>query len=97
MMNPDILFYIIKLAVYGIVTFLAILLMSKMRDAAWMSVICGFLFNYAGTVCDILIELGILSKGQIMIFGIPLLSLLCLVLPAAFFTAGFIIMLCRKF
>lgn len=97
MMNPEILFYIIKLAVYGIVTFLAILLMSKMQDAAWMSVICGFLFNYAGIVCDILIELGILSKGRINLFGIPLISLVCLVLPALFFILGFIIMLCRKF
>lgn len=96
MMNPEILFYIIKLAVYGIVTFLAILLMSKMRDAAWMSVICGFLFNYAGTVCEILIELGILSKGKIHLFGIPLISLVSLLLPALFFMLGFIIMLCRK-
>ena len=96
MMNPEILFYIIKLAVYGIVSFLAILLMSKMRDAAWMSVICGFLFNYAGTVCEILIELGILSKGKIHLFGIPLISLVSLLLPALFFMLGFIIMICRK-
>ena len=96
MMNPEILFYIIKLAVYGLVTFLAILLMSKLRDPAWMSVICGFLFNYAGTVCEILIELGILSKGRILLFGIPVISLACLVIPALFFMLGFIIMLCQR-
>ena len=96
MMNPEVLFYITKLAVYGIVTFLAILLMSKMRDAAWMCVICGFLCNYAGTVLEILIELGILSKGKICLAGIPLLSLLSMLIPALFFILGFIIMLCRK-
>lgn len=95
-MNPEILFYIIKLVAYGIVTFLAILLMSKMRDAAWMSVIFGFLCNYAGTVCEILIELGILSKGKIELFGIPVLSLASMIVPAIFFIIGFIIMLARR-
>ena len=96
MMNPEILFYIIKLAVNGLVTFFAILLLSRMRSAAWMSIICGFLCSYAGTVWGILIELGILSETGIFLFRIPLSSLLNLCLPALFFIIGFIIMLSKN-
>ena len=96
MMNPEIVFYIIKLIVNGIVSFFAILLMSKMRSTAWVSIVCGFLSGYAGTVWEILIELGILSKGRIFFIGLPLESLLFLIVPAIFFTAGFILMITRK-
>ena len=96
MMSPQILFYIIELAVKGIVTFFAILLMSRMRSAAWMTLICGFLCSYAATVYKILIELGIFSAGSISVFGIPLSALLSLCVPALFFIIGFIILLSKK-
>ena len=96
MMSPQILFYIIELAVKGIVTFFAILLMSRMRSAAWMSLICGFLCSYAATVYKILIELGIFSEGMLKLFGISVSSLLSLCVPALFFIVGFIILLSKK-
>ncbi len=96
MMSPQILFYIIELAVKGIVTFFAILLMSRMHSAAWMTIICGFLCSYAATVYKILIELGIFSAGGLLIFGIPLSALLSLSVPALFFIIGFIILLSKK-
>jgi len=95
-MDSQILFYLIKLIVWGIVTFLSIFLMSKQRDSAWMSIICGFLFNYAGVVYSMLVELGILTNGKLSLFGIPVVSLFWLIVPALFFMTGFIIMLVRE-
>lgn len=96
MMTPQVLFFIIKLIVYGFVTFLSIFLMSKIRDSAWMSIICGFLCTYAEIVFEMLVELGVFTKGKVLFHGIPVIDLIFLVVPALFFTAGFVIMLLRK-
>ena len=45
-MSPEILLFIIKLVLGGIVAFLAIFVMSKTRDASWMFLVAGFLLSY---------------------------------------------------
>lgn len=95
-MNSEILFYIIKLVLGGIVAFLAIMLMSKTRDGAWMSLVCGFLFQYASIVYDLMVTLGVLTTTGITLFGIPLISLLFSVIPAVFYSIAFLIMILRK-
>lgn len=95
-MNPDILLFIIKLITGGIVAFLAILLMSKTRDGAWMAMVGGFLLSYAALVFDLLVNLGVLTHTAFKLFGIPLSMLLCAVLPSCCFIFAFILMLAKR-
>lgn len=95
-MNSEILLFIIKLITGGIVAFLAILLMSKTRDGAWMAMVAGFILQYAALVFDLLLDLGVVTNGSILIWGIPLFSLLAALLPSLCFILAFILMLCRK-
>lgn len=95
-MEPRILLFIIKLVTGGIVAFLAILLMSKKRTTSWTFIASGFLFSYAALVYELLIELGVLTATKYGLLGIPISTLICAVLPALCFIAGFIIMLCRR-
>lgn len=95
-MTPEILLFVIKLSIGGIVAFLAILLMSKNRDAAWMSIVAGFLFSYVATVLELLTKLKILSPSSITIFGIPINSFIFAIIPNIFFIIAFIIMLMKK-
>lgn len=95
-MNSNIILFIIKLALGGIVAFFAIFLMSKTRDPAWMTMVAGFLLSYISLVYDLLCELGIFSVSKITVFGLPLIPLLGIVLPAVCFIVAFIIMLIRR-
>lgn len=95
-MSPELLLYIIKLSIGGIVGFLAILLMSKTRDASWMCMVGGFLLSYAVLIFDLMKSLGIITDTKIVLFGIPISDLICAVVPGLFFIIGFILMLCKK-
>ena len=95
-MNPEILMYIIKLVLDGIIAFLAILLMSKNRDSSWMCLVAGFLLSYAALIFNLMIKLGIFAVSTFCIFGIPLSTLLCEVLPSLFFIFAFILMLIKS-
>lgn len=96
MMDSKILLFIIKLVAGGIVAFLAILLMSKTRDGAWMAMVAGFILQYAALVFDLLIDLGVITHCSIQLLGIPLTELLCVLLPSACFILAFILMLCKR-
>lgn len=95
-MNPEVLIYIIRLVLDGIIAFLAILLMSKNRDASWMCLVAGFLLSYAALVFNLMIKLGIFTVSSICLLGIPLSTLLCEVLPSLFFMIAFILMLIKS-
>lgn len=95
-MNPEILLYIIRLVLDGIIAFLAILLMSKNRDSSWMCLVTGFLLSYAALVFNLMIKLGIFTVSSICLFGIPLSTLLCEALPSLFFILAFILMLIKS-
>ena len=95
-MTPQILMFIIKLVAGGIVAFLAILLMSKNRDAEWMAIVLGFIFSYAALVFDLLIELGIVIKPENKILGIPVTDFICTLIPDLCFAIGFLIMILKK-
>ena len=88
--------FIIKLVVGGIVTFFSIMLMSKTRDSAWMTLVIGFLLTYASIVYDLMLKLGVLPSSTIQLFGLPLIPLLFTVVPNIFFIIAFIIMISRK-
>ena len=95
-MSSQILLFIIKLILGGIVAFLAILLMSKTRDAGWMFMVAGFILSYAAMLYELLIDLGVLTLGSINLFGIPVTTLICTAVPSLCFIIAFIIMLCKK-
>ena len=95
-MEPRILLFIIKLVTGGIVAFLAILLMSKKRSLAWSFMVSGFLLSYASLVYELLIELGVLTATKYGLWGIPVSTLICAVLPALCYIIAFIIMLAKR-
>lgn len=95
-MDPHILLFIIKLIIGGLVAFLAILLMSKKRTAAWSFMVSGFLLNYAALVYELLIELGVLTATKYNLWGLPVSTLICAVLPALCYIIAFIIMLAKR-
>lgn len=95
-MDPHILLFIIKLVAGGIVAFLAILLMSKKRTASWAFMVSGFIFSYAALVYELLIELGVLTATKYGLWGIPVSTLICAVLPAVCYITAFIIMLIKR-
>ena len=95
-MDTEILLFLIKLVLGGFVAFLAILIMSKTRGASWMFIVCGFLFSYISLMFDLFVSLGIINEPPIYVYGIPLVSLLSIVIPNVFFVIGFIIKLIKK-
>lgn len=95
-MEPKILLFIIKLVTGGFVAFLAILLMSKKRTVAWSFMVSGFLLNYAALVYELLIELGVLTATKYGLWGLPVSTLVCTILPAVCYITAFIIMLAKR-
>ena len=95
-MNPEILLFIIKLFLGGVVGFFAIMIMSKTRELSWMFMVIGFLLSYAALVFELMVKLGVLTLGSIYVFGLPLASLICAVVPSVFFLLAFIFKLLKK-
>lgn len=96
MMNPTILLFIIKLIFGALVAFLAILIMSKTRDAAWMSIVLGFILLYISIIYELMVLLGVFPKFNLQLFDLPLTDLLSIILPDLFFIIGFILKLIKK-
>ena len=96
MAQGDILLSIIKLVLGGISAFCAIMLWSKTRDAAWMSLAAGVVTSYASFVYDMMTVLGIIMPSSVTVAGIPLPTLLFAVVPSCFFIIAFILMIRRN-
>jgi orotate phosphoribosyltransferase-like protein len=96
MIQSEIVLYIIKLVLGGIAAFLAVMLWSKTRDAAWISLVAGAVTSYAGIVFEMLVKIGIIVPGGIAIAGIPLATMMFTVIPELFFILAFILMIARN-
>lgn len=94
--QPVLVLFIVKLFFGGVTAFLAIMLWSKTRDAAWMSLVAGAVTSYAGIVYDMMVSLGIIVPAGVAVCGIPLATLLFAVIPSCFFILAFILMLLRS-
>lgn len=94
--DSQMILYILKLVLGGLAAFLAIMLWSKTRDLAWMSLVAGAVTTYAGIVYDMMTVFGIVGVSGISLFGIPLATLLFAVIPPLFFIIAFIIMIFRQ-
>lgn len=95
MEQSQLILYVIKLALGGIVAFLAILLWSRTRDGAWMSLVAGAIVSYAGIVYQLLGDLGIFFKKDLYIGGLSLTQLIFTVIPPLFYIIAFVLMLIR--
>lgn len=98
MTETEIIFFIIKLVLGGIIAFLAIMLWSKTRDFSWMFLVFAAVTGYSAIVFDLLLKLGFVTAKEISILGneIPLVQLVLSVLPSLFVIIAFIIMLSKS-
>ena len=89
MLESEVIFYIVKLIFGGITAFLAILLLSRTRDSAWIFMICGAIFSYACMDFDLILKVGIFSDFSLKILNLPFISLFFTVVLAIFFITSF--------
>lgn len=98
MSQSEMIICVIKLIMGGLTAFFAILLWSKTKDVAWMSLVVGAITSYAGLVFNMLSDLGVILADKILIPGteLPLLTIIFTVLPNLFFILAFVLMLIRN-
>ena len=95
-MNPQLLLFIIKLILGGLVSFLSIMIMSKTREVYWMMLVIGFLTSYAALLYDIIVELGLFATPKLCLLGIPVPTLIFAIVPSFFFILAFFFRLLKK-
>jgi hypothetical protein len=89
-------FIISQLSLGAVTTFLAIMLWSRTRDAAWMLIIIGVIISYIEIIYSIL---GLFGMGNdlFLIGSVPILLFILPALRMVFFIAGLLIMVIRQF
>jgi len=97
MTETEIIFFIIKLFLGGVIAFLAIMLWSRTRDFSWMFLVFAAVTGYSSVVFDLLLKLGFVTSRQISILGneISLVRLVLAVVPSFFVIIAFILMLIK--
>ncbi|MDR1804228.1 MAG: hypothetical protein LBQ94_11550 [Treponema sp.] len=94
--SGQIVYILGRLVLGATASFLAIMLWSRIRDAAWILVIIGTIVAYVETVYSILILMGIANE-YIMLGSMSLLSIILPCLSTLFFIAAFAVMVARKY
>ena len=97
MTESEIIFFIIKLVLGGIIAFLAIMLWSRTRDFSWMFLVLAAVTGYSAVVFDLLLKLGFVTTRKIIILNseISLVQLALAVVPSLFVIISFILMLIK--
>jgi hypothetical protein len=93
----EIIYISSRLVLGALVSFFAIMLWSRIRDAAWMLLVMGTIAAYAETVYSILEMFGIAGTAAFIIGSVPLASIVFSNLPTLFFLAAFVVMVIRKY
>lgn len=96
MEKSQIIFWCIKLILGGVAAFFAILLLSKTRSFRYVSLVACVLISYCGIIYEMMTALGMIHFEKILIFGIPLLTLLFLILPNIFLIISLIFFVQKK-
>lgn len=96
MADSSVIIYIIKLFLGGVACFLSIILWAKSRDAAWMALVAAVITEYAQIVYCLMLELGVIVPSGVVIFGLPLLSVLFAVVPFLFLITSISILIYRN-
>jgi hypothetical protein len=89
-------FIISQLSLGAVSTFLAIILWSRTRDAAWMLIIIGVIISYIEIIHSILGLYGMGGDEFFSVGSVPVISFVLPVLRMMFFIAGFLIMVIRQ-
>jgi len=88
---------ICNLVLGSISAFLAILLWSRTRDAAWICVIISAIISYVGVIYSILNLLGVIRGNILSENAALIISILLSCLPTVFIIMAFFIMALRKY
>jgi hypothetical protein len=91
------LFILCQLVFGAVATFLAIMLWSRTRDAAWMLIVIGTIIAYVEIVHHILGFFGMGGGESVLIGTVPLVAFILPLLRLSFFIAAFLIMIIRQF
>jgi len=95
--SGDIAFIICRLVLGAVSSFLAILLWSRTRDAAWIFVIVSAIISYVEIVYSILNLLGIISENILSGNANFIISIFLSCMPTALIIAAFTVMVLRKY
>lgn len=93
--NQLVIVMAIKLVIGFMAAFTSVMLWSKTRDGAWLSMVLGVVFLYLETLLEILDSFGFIIYKSFNFGEIEILPLLFNVLPFLFFTLGLVIFLLR--
>ncbi|MGI5059244.1 hypothetical protein [Treponema pectinovorum] len=96
MLQSEIVFYVIKLVLGGVIAFLAISVWNRTRDVVWMALASGFIISYAALVYELLVKLGIAGNSEPNFFGISIVSLLFFIVPSVFFIVAFVLLILKS-
>jgi len=90
--------YIIsRLALGAVSSFLAILLWSRTRDAAWIFVIISAIISYVEVIYSILNLFGVISENIMSENAVLIITILLSCMPTVFIIAAFFVMALRKY
>jgi hypothetical protein len=88
---------ILSRLVFGaIATFLAIVLWSRTRDAAWMLIVIGTIVGYGEVLFTTLETFGMVSVSALTIYGVSVFRVVISNLPTVFFIIAFSVMIARR-
>jgi hypothetical protein len=93
---PDFILLLSRLVLGAVATFLAILVWSRTREAAWVLVGAGVIAAYAGNVYSSLKLFGIVVEDALVVSGIPVAELVAQNLPTLLFIAAFAVFVLRR-
>ncbi|PKL07821.1 MAG: hypothetical protein CVV51_12145 [Spirochaetae bacterium HGW-Spirochaetae-7] len=85
----------VRFVVMAIATFLAIVVWSRLRDAAWMLIVVGIIAGYADILYSMLLEFGLVRGIDESLGGGGVLGFVFPNLPWLFFSAAFITIIAR--
>jgi len=86
-----------RLVLGALAAFLAVMLWTKTRDAAWMLVVIGTIVAYVEMVYPVLEMTGITAGNTLYIGSVSLAAILLPALRTAFFIAAFFVMVIRRY
>jgi len=88
--------FMVQLVLGAVASFLAIVLWSRTRDAAWVFIVLGTVLYYAVIVVGVLERVGVAAPGEVEVLGVAALEPVLHSLPLVCFIVGFSIMLVRR-
>jgi hypothetical protein len=85
-----------RLVLGAAAAFLAIMLWSRTRSAAWMLIVAGTITAYVEIIYSVVELLGFTAISGLVIGSVPLAAILLPALRMIFFIAAFLIMIIRR-